>query len=39
MEKNVVLAEGLKLRKALQQAGYTVFMTRETTSSFPLPSA
>ena len=37
MEKNVVLAEGLKLRKALQQAGYTVFMTRETDIFIPLP--
>jgi N-acetylmuramoyl-L-alanine amidase len=37
MEKNVVLAEGLKLRKALQQAGYIVFMTRETDIFIPLP--
>jgi N-acetylmuramoyl-L-alanine amidase len=37
MEKNVVLAEGLKLRKALQQEGYTVFMTRETDIFIPLP--
>jgi N-acetylmuramoyl-L-alanine amidase len=37
MEKNVVLAEGLKLRKALQRAGYTVFMTRETDIFIPLP--
>jgi N-acetylmuramoyl-L-alanine amidase len=37
MEKNVVLAEGLKLRKVLQQAGYTVFMTRETDIFIPLP--
>ncbi len=32
-----MLAEGLKLRKALQQAGYTVFMTRETDIFIPLP--
>ena len=37
MEKNVVLAEGLKLRKVLQLAGYTVFMTRETDIFIPLP--
>ena len=37
MEKNVVLAEGLKLRRVLQQAGYTVFMTRETDIFIPLP--
>jgi N-acetylmuramoyl-L-alanine amidase len=37
MEKNVVLDEGLRLRKVLQQHGFTVFMTRETDIFIPLP--
>jgi N-acetylmuramoyl-L-alanine amidase len=36
MEKDVVLAEGLRLRKALQVHGYTVHMTRDTDVFIPL---
>ncbi len=36
MEKDVVLAEGLRLRKALQAHNYTVHMTRDTDVFIPL---
>jgi len=36
MEKDVVLAEGLRLKKALQTHGYTVHMTRDTDVFIPL---
>ena len=36
MEKNVVLAEGLRLKKTLQTHGYTVHMTRDTDVFVPL---
>ncbi|MGA7714182.1 MAG: N-acetylmuramoyl-L-alanine amidase [Rhizomicrobium sp.] len=35
-EKDVVLAEGLRVRKALQAHGYTVHMTRDTDVFIPL---
>ena len=35
-EKDVVLAEGLRVRKALQARGYTVHMTRDTDVFIPL---
>jgi len=37
MEKNIVLATGLKLRKVLEEHGYTVHMTRDTDVFIPLP--
>jgi N-acetylmuramoyl-L-alanine amidase len=37
MEKDLVLAEGLKLRKALEARGYRVHMTRENDTFIPLP--
>ena len=36
MEKDLALAEGLKLRKLLQARGYTVVMTRDNDSFIPL---
>jgi N-acetylmuramoyl-L-alanine amidase len=36
MEKDLALAEGLKLRKLLQARGYTVFMTRDSDTFIPL---
>lgn len=36
MEKDLALAEGLKLRRELQARGYTVYMTRENDSFIPL---
>jgi N-acetylmuramoyl-L-alanine amidase len=36
MEKDLALAEGLKLRKILQSRGYTVFMTRDSDTFIPL---
>jgi N-acetylmuramoyl-L-alanine amidase len=36
MEKDLALAEGLKLRKLLQARGYTVFMTRDNDTFIPL---
>lgn len=36
MEKDLALAEGLKLRRELQDRGYTVYMTRETDTFIPL---
>jgi N-acetylmuramoyl-L-alanine amidase len=36
MEKDLALAEGLKLARALRQRGYTVFMTRENDTFIPL---
>ena len=36
MEKDIVLAEGLKLRKTLQSRGYTVHMTRDSDIFIPL---
>jgi len=36
MEKDLALAEGLKLRKILQSRGYTVFMTRDNDTFIPL---
>jgi len=36
MEKDIVLAEGLKLRKTLQARGYTVHMTRDSDVFIPL---
>jgi N-acetylmuramoyl-L-alanine amidase len=36
MEKDLALAEGLKLRRILQSRGYTVVMTRENDSFIPL---
>ena len=36
MEKDIVLAEGLRLRRALQAHGYTVYMTRDTDVFIPL---
>jgi N-acetylmuramoyl-L-alanine amidase len=36
-EKDLVLAEGLKLAKALRAAGYTVRMTRDSDVFVPLP--
>jgi len=36
MEKDIVLAEGLKLRKTLQAHGYTVHMTRDSDVFIPL---
>jgi N-acetylmuramoyl-L-alanine amidase len=36
MEKDVVLAEGLKLKRALQAHGYTVHMTRDSDVFIPL---
>jgi N-acetylmuramoyl-L-alanine amidase len=37
LEKNVVLDEGLRLRKVLEARGYTVHMTRDTDVFIPLP--
>jgi N-acetylmuramoyl-L-alanine amidase len=37
LEKDLVLAEGLKLRKALEARGYHVRMTRESDVFIPLP--
>jgi N-acetylmuramoyl-L-alanine amidase len=36
MEKDLALAEGLKLARALRGRGYTVFLTRENDSFIPL---
>jgi N-acetylmuramoyl-L-alanine amidase len=36
MEKDLALAEGLKLRRELQARGYTVFMTRDSDTFIPL---
>jgi N-acetylmuramoyl-L-alanine amidase len=36
MEKDLALAEGLKLRRELQSRGYTVFMTRADDTFIPL---
>lgn len=36
MEKDLALAEGLKLRRILQSRGYTVFMTRDNDTFIPL---
>jgi N-acetylmuramoyl-L-alanine amidase len=36
MEKDLALAEGLKLRRILQSRGYTVFMTRDSDTFIPL---
>jgi N-acetylmuramoyl-L-alanine amidase len=36
MEKDLALAEGLKLRRVLQARGYTVFMTRDNDTFIPL---
>ena len=36
MEKDLALAEGLKLARELRQRGYTVFMTRENDTFIPL---
>jgi N-acetylmuramoyl-L-alanine amidase len=36
MEKDLVLAEGLRLTKALKQRGYTVYMTRDDDTFIPL---
>src|SRR6185436_3563240 len=36
MEKDLALAEGLKLAKELRGRGYSVFLTRENDSFFPL---
>ncbi|MBU6299447.1 MAG: N-acetylmuramoyl-L-alanine amidase [Alphaproteobacteria bacterium] len=36
MEKNIVLAEGLRLRKVLQTRGYDVHMTRDSDVFIPL---
>jgi N-acetylmuramoyl-L-alanine amidase len=36
MEKDLALAEGLKLARALRQRGYTVFMTRDNDTFIPL---
>ncbi len=36
MEKDLALAEGLKLRRLLQARGYSVFMTRDSDSFIPL---
>jgi len=36
MEKDLALAEGLKLARELRSRGYTVFMTRENDTSIPL---
>jgi N-acetylmuramoyl-L-alanine amidase len=36
MEKDLALAEGLKLRRILQARGYSVFMTRDSDSFIPL---
>ena len=36
MEKDLALAEGLKLRRLLQARGYTVFMTRDNDTFIPL---
>ncbi len=36
MEKDVVLAEGLRLKKSLQAHGYTVHMTRDSDEFIPL---
>jgi N-acetylmuramoyl-L-alanine amidase len=36
MEKDLALAEGLKLRRLLQARGYTVVMTRESDTFIPL---
>ena len=37
MEKDMVLAEGLRLAKVLKARGYTVHMTRDTDIFIPLP--
>ena len=36
MEKDLALAEGLKLARALRRRGYTVFMTRDNDTFIPL---
>src|ERR1700742_5139342 len=36
MEKDLALAEGLKLRRILQSRGYSVFMTRDSDTFIPL---
>jgi N-acetylmuramoyl-L-alanine amidase len=36
MEKDLALAEGLKLRRELQERGYTVYMTRSDDTFIPL---
>jgi N-acetylmuramoyl-L-alanine amidase len=36
MEKDLALAEGLRLRRELQARGYTVYMTRESDTFIPL---